>query len=272
MKKKIIIFIFVFCLIIAGLIIPDEFYANLFNKEDENVNYVDSCLVYLLNSDDKLVGVNIPLEHEIEDEFVTTWNLLTVDVPSDYTSPIYFSTQVISKEINDGIMKLNITEDFNVETTRATLECLVYNFCKSGVEKIELFIEGNVVNEVSGIHFDYLSKELGVNLVYESTDILNTIDLTVIYEYENYQLPVTYYVEDSTEVITFLVDKSLNLIDEVGNIDYTNDITFEVVGTKLDINVANYENFNKEVLNTLKSSLNCYYNFEEITINGLAIW
>ena len=168
-------------------------------------------------------------------------------------------------------MKLNITEDFNVEVSRSTLECLVYNFCKEDVEKIELSVEGNIVNEVNGVHFEYLSRDLGVNLVYESLDILNSIDLTVIYEYEEYQLPVTYYVDDNTDVVTFFVDKSLNLIDEVGNIDYTNDISFELTDKKLEINVANFESFNKEVLNTLKSSLTSYFDLEEISINGLAI-
>jgi len=271
MKKKIIIFVFIFCLILVSLIIPNEFYSNLFNNKEQEPVYVDSCLVYLLDSNDKLVGVNIPLEKEIEDEFVTTWNLLTVDVPKDFTSPIYFSTQVITKEINNGIMKLNITEDFNVEVSRSTLECLVYNFCKEDVEKIELSVEGNIVNEVNGVHFEYLSRDLGVNLVYESLDILNSIDLTVIYEYEEYQLPVTYYVDDNTDIVTFFVDKSLNLIDEVGNIDYTNDISFELTDKKLEINVANFESFNKEVLNTLKSSLTSYFDLEEISINGLAI-
>ena len=61
MKKKIIFFVFIFAVIIVGLIIPNEFYMKLFNKETDPV-YVDSCLVYLLNDEKKLVGVNIPLE------------------------------------------------------------------------------------------------------------------------------------------------------------------------------------------------------------------
>ena len=271
MKKKIIIFIFIFGLILVSLIIPNEFYMGLFKEKTPDKVYVDSCYVYLLNEEEKLVGVNVPLENKKENEFITTWSLLTTDVPNNYTSPIYFSTQVISNEVADGVMNLNLSADFNTEVTRKSLECLAYNFCKEEVSKIQLQVEGTVINEVDGVHFDYLTKDIGVNVVYEYLDILNSTDITVIYEYKDYQMPVTYYVDETIDVITFLVEKSINLLDEVGNIDYSEDITFELSDTELNINVADFENFNTEVLNTLKSSISGYYDLETITINGLAL-
>ena len=270
MKKKILIIIVFVGLLLAGLLIPNQTYKKLFSNKDE-IKYIDSCFVYLLNEKEELVGVTVPLTEEVTDEFMTTWNLLTVDVPSNYHSPIYFSTQVINYEINGDEMLLNVSEDLLLNTSRKTLECLVYNFCVKDVNKINLQINNENIYEFDGIHFDYLSKSLGVNLTFEDSDVLNTVHLTMIYNYKDYVKPVTYFVNEDTEVITYMVMKSLLMSEELSVSDVENVITYDVTDNILNINVSSFDSFNEQVLNTIAASFSYQYDFSKILVNGLEL-
>lgn len=270
MKKKILIVFILLALVILGLIIPNNKFMNFFNKQ-EDVKYIDSCFVYLLNDDEELVGITVSLTEEVIDEFTTVWNLLTVDVPKGYHSPIYFSTQVINCEIKDDEMLLNVSEDLLIETSRKTLECLVYNFCVNDVKKINLQVNSEKINELDGIHFDYLTKNIGVNLTFEEMDVLNSKDLTMVYEYTDYVKPVTYFVNEDTEVITYLVMKSLLMSEEVNVADVADKVSYDIVDNILNVNVTSYESFNEQVLNTIASTFKENFTFNQILVNGLEL-
>ena len=270
MKKKIIIIIVLVTLIALGLLIPNQTFKNLFKNEDK-VNYIDSCFVYLLNDEEELVGITVPLTEEVTDEFQTMWNILTVDVPDNYHSPIYFSTQVIQYEVNGEEMLLNVSEDLLLNTSRKTLECLVYNFCVDDVKKINLQINNEKVNEFDGIHFDYLSKDLGVNLTFEDVDVLNCNYVTMIYEYQNYVHPVTYFVNNDTEIITYVVKKSLLMSSEVSVAELEDVVSYEITDNVLNINVSSFDSFDQQVLNTIASTIDVNYDFTQVIINGLEL-
>ena len=168
-------------------------------------------------------------------------------------------------------MLLNVSEDLLLNTSRKTLECLVYNFCVKDVSKINLQINNENINEFDGIHFDYLSKSLGVNLTFEDSDVLNTVHLTMIYDYKDYIKPVTYFINKETEVITYMVMKSLLMSEELSVSDVENIVTYDVSDNILSINVSSYDSFNEQVLNTIAASFSYQYDFSQILVNGLEL-
>ena len=117
MKKKIIIILILIVLTITLVAIPKSTYQKLFgnNKIDDSINniYETHQIVYVINSDQKLVGLKVGVSEIEEDQILQKWNLLTKEssnLPAGYVSPINQNTIMIDYQINNNILTLNLSE------------------------------------------------------------------------------------------------------------------------------------------------------------------
>lgn len=276
MKKKIILIGVVLLLIVVALIIPKERYESWFEKpNDDPVNYVDYQLLYVLNKEKQLVGIEVGLKETFTDETKDKWDLLTAKVdnlPVGYTSPIHQTTELLSYETENKVLKLNMSDDFLYSDGRSALECIVYNFCDDEIEEVELLINGDALTSFENLHFTRLSKKIGVNTIYETNKLFLSNDVTVIYHHDDYLLPVTYYYYDeNVSEITYLVIKAMSLSEEVAGVDLTELVSYELNEETLDIHVQSFDNLDENVLQTIKASLDANFTINSIVVNGVSL-
>ena len=277
MKKKIIIIVVVLLLAFIAVSLTNRKVFNIFNKKDKTntKTYDNYTTLYVLNDDDKLVGINVGDDGTIDDEVKHKWNLLTYDyhkLPKGYKSPIYVSTSLVDYKIDKNVMAMNLSDDFLYSEGRAVLECLVYNFCGNDIESLALTVDGEKITSFESMTFDYLTKDIGCNLIFETDNIFNSDDLTVIYHYEDYVLPVTYYYDCSIndfDPITYLVDKAISIDEYVSTINQKDLITYEISEKTLAFTTKSDIVLPTTVLNTLKDSISVNYDFTEISFNGV---
>ena len=92
-KIKIILLVFIFLLVGIAVSIPKKTYDKWFGKEDIDtpVENVETKLIYVKNNKDMLVGLEVPIKEENEDEIIQKWNLLTIhseNIPQGYESTV----------------------------------------------------------------------------------------------------------------------------------------------------------------------------------------
>lgn len=279
MKKKIFIVITVLLLALVAVFLTNKKAFSLFKKKDQanTTTYDNYTLLYVLNDQEQLVGIKVGTNGTIEDEVKHKWNLLTYDyhkLPKGYKSPIYVSTSLVDYKTEGKVITMNLTDDFLYSEGRAVLECLVYNFCNDEIESLALMVNGEKVNSFESMTFDNLTKSIGCNLVFETDNLFNSDDLTMIYHYDDYILPVTYYYDCSSEdfdAIAYLVNKAVSIDEYVSTIDFKNLITYEISNKSISFKTASDINLPTTVLNTLKDSVNINYDFSEIILNGVNI-
>ncbi len=278
MKKKIIVIVAMLVLAFVVFALANQKMFNLFEKADPKpVSYDNYTLLYVLNDHNQLVGIKVGTNGVIEDEVKHKWNILTYDyqkLPKGYKSPIYVSTSLVDYKTDNHVMTMNLTDDFLYSEGRAVLECLVYNFCNDEVEALALTINGEPLNMFESMNFTNLTKDIGCNLVFEAEDLFNSDDLTMIYHYEDYLLPVTYYYDCSEtdfDKIAYLVCKAMLVDEYASTIDFTGLISYETTTDTISFTI-NYDTpLSTAVINTLKDSVSVNYDFKEVLLNGVNI-
>lgn len=278
MKKKLII---IFCMLVIALIIvafANRKALNLFKKETpSDLSYDHYTLLYVMNNKNQLVGINVGTNGEITDEISHKWNLLTSDyhnLPKDYKSPIYVSTQLVNYNVKDNVMTMTLSDDFLYSEGRSVLECLTYNFCNNEVEELVLMINEEKLTSFENMTFDKISKNIGCNLTFESDNVFNTDDLTIIYHYDDYILPVTYYYDCSNsdfDAVEYLVKKAVSIDEYVSTIDYENFFEYEITDNKIAFTTINDIVLSTQTITTISDSIKINYDFTEILLNGVNI-
>ena len=154
MKKKIIIVSILIILVVVLLLIPKDVYGKIFKKNKNNEPKIEENLVYqtmyVKSMNKYLVGVKVGVKALEEDVVSQKWDILTKDVsliPSGYSSPIALSTTLLSHEVKDGVLTLNVSEDFLSSEGRLAIECLAWNFCNDEVKEIVVKINDEKILE-----------------------------------------------------------------------------------------------------------------------------
>lgn len=278
MKKKLLIIfsMLLIALIIVGIANRKAF--NLFKKDDNKpVEFEHYTLLYVMNEKDQLVGINIGTNGEITDKINHKWQLLTTNanqLPKGYNSPIYLSTQLLNYEVNDSVMTMSFTDDFLYSEGREVLECLTYNFCDDNIKELSINVNEEKLTSFESLTFDKISKNIGCNLQIEIDNIFNTDDLTMIYHYDEYILPVTYYYDCSDkdfDEVSYLVEKAISIDEYVSTIDFKNLIKYEVKDNNINFTTSDDLKLSVSTINTLSDSIKVNYNFDEILLNGINI-
>lgn len=222
MKKKIIIIVacVLGILAITAMLIPKKVYQKWFNKEEPTQSEYN-ILVYVKNNKNQIVGINVPVSNLEEDQIRQKWNIMTTNnnlIPSGYESVVSSDIELTDYLIEDNILKLQVSNNI-VEENRQSLEALVWTFVDNNIEELEIYTDEQLVTEVSDYKISKLNKEMGINYTYETLYLYESTATTIVFQEDDYILPVTYF-HLNDDVCDYIVMKILDNVD--GNVyDYT---------------------------------------------------
>ncbi len=271
MKSKIKIIILAFVLLLVGVAcaIPKTTYEKWFNndKQEELNSNIETKLVYVKNKNGLLVGLEVPVKEENEDEIIQKWNLLTVhsdNIPSGYSTTLNKNTSLDSYKLNDSILELNVSSDITSSEGRITVESLAWTFINDEIKEVKLFVDGLEVKEINNYLIRKIDKNIGVNLEYETNYLYEANATTLVYYEQDYILPVTYlHLEE--DVCSYIVEKTYNMYqkdEEVWKYEYT--LTEE----SLEVNFTEELEVEQRVLLTLSHSFDLNLDIVNLSINN----
>ena len=271
MKSKIKIIILSFVLLLVGVAcaIPKTTYEKWFNndKQEELNSNIETKLVYVKNKNGLLVGLEVPVKEENEDEIIQKWNLLTVhsdNIPSGYSTTLNKNTSLDSYKINDSVLELNVSSDITSSEGRTTVESLAWTFINDEIKEVKLFVDGLEVKEINNYLIRKIDKNIGVNLEYETNYLYEANATTLVYYEQDYILPVTYlHLEE--DVCSYIVEKTYNMYqkdEEVWKYEYT--LTEE----SLEVNFTEELEVEQRVLLTLSHSFDLNLDIVNLSINN----
>lgn len=272
MKSKIkIIFALVVLLLVGVLLaIPKTTYEKWFSNESVIDNVVneedtDSLLVYLQNTDGKLVGVNVKVDNLEDDLILQKWNLLTSssnELPNGYTSVINKDAVLNSYEIKEHVLVLDVSPEIKMSSGRSAVEALAWTFEEGEIEEIKLVVNNEPLTEINGYRINKINKKIGINLEYETGYLLESTATTVVYSMDNYLLPVTYFHLEE-DICTYIVEKTFAMFDEDSS-----EYEYELNEEALVINFSDDITLSENALETLTKSVEVNFELIKFTINN----
>lgn len=275
MKKKIIIVSILIILVVVLLLIPKDVYGKIFKKNKNNEPKIEENLVYqtmyVKSMNKYLVGVKVGVKALEEDVVSQKWDILTKDVsliPSGYSSPIALSTTLLSHEVKDGVLTLNVSEDFLSSEGRLAIECLAWNFCNDEVKEIVVKINDEKINEVNNYYFQKISKAMGVNLTYDTIDIFQANYVTITHYEDDVIKPVTYFYQSNLNQYEYVIKKVLNKDESLKELVMAKKYKYELKDKGLVISFDYSEQISDNIINTFKETFKDYDDLVSLTING----
>lgn len=271
MKSKIKIFIVVLVLLLIGVavVIPKSTYEKWFNNdkvEEKNNNDTASELVYVKNSDGLVVGLEVAIEEKIEDEIVQKWNLLTKDaslLPVGYRTTVNKDTILNSYKINGNILELYVSAEIISSDGRSTAETLAWTFSNQEIEEIKLFVDNAEVQKINDYTVSKITKNMGINLEYETSYLLESTATIVVYCKDDYLLPITYFhLED--DVCSYILEKTYSLAEDEAVWNYE----YELNEDSVVINFVNDLELNEQILMSLTYSFEANFELSKLSINN----
>lgn len=268
MKKKIIIVSVLIILIIVLLVIPRDVYKKIFGRDEvvveTPVNKVYQNM-YLKNANGKLVGVDVEVPCLEEDVTLQKWNLLTKEassLPTGYASPIVGAAELVNYEVDTNILYLNVNEAFLESEGRVAIECLAWNFCNDEITEVVVKIDGIQVSNLNNYYFKKISREIGVNLTFETAFLYEAAHVTIIKYEDKLIKPVTYFYESDNKY-EYLVNKILG-----SNWENQVNYTYEATAETLVINLLDEATYSEDVLKTLAESIKFNFKVDSFILNG----
>lgn len=211
MKKKVIIIGILIIIALLVIILPKTLFKNLLNENNEDNKAMYNVLVYVQDNNNRLVGLNVGVETLEEDQIRQKWDLLTSKndlIPDKYTSMIPETTVLNDYTIENNILTLNVSSDIQNGQGRKTIETIAWTFIENDIDSVELRVDGEVVNKIGEYTYSEISKNMGINLSYETMHIFDANYTTIVYHEEEYLLPVTYFhLKD--DITDFIIMKTL---------------------------------------------------------------
>lgn len=272
-KNKFKIIIVVVILLIVGVLlaIPKTTYESWFSNEDKVNDELTNVpaytkLVYLENSNKKIVGVNVKVDSLEEDEIFQKWNLLTANsdkLPEGYTSVINKDAVLNSYEIKEQVLVMDVSPEIKLSNGRSAIETIAWTFLNDEIEEVVLITNGEQVREIGDYRINKITKKMGINLEYETGYLLESTATTIIYSEKDYLLPVTYFHLEE-DICTFIVDKTFEKFSDQ-YFDYEYELNEEV----LVINLLEDVNLSEDALKTLTSSVEINFELIKFSVNNV---
>lgn len=269
MKKKIIFIILLIILIAVLFIIPKDTYRKIFGKDDNIPTNAyensEQILVYMCDENNQLIGVNAYVNSIEEDLINQKFDILTKKTgtfKNSYDTCINTMTSLVSYELNNDVLSLNVSKEFLESEGRRTLEQLVWTYCNDEINEIKVLVEGEAINSINGFYFDDLSTNMGINLTCETNFIFEAKTTTVIEYIDDIIKPVTYVYKDLDEC-DFIVSKLFNEIYKNKEYDYV--ISTDSIIIDLSVETSLSENLKKSIVETIKYNMN----ISNIQVQGL---
>jgi hypothetical protein len=230
-------------------------------EEHVHAKVKEEYLIYVADFNDYLFPLNIVLEKEendgisiyeddikteLDEVIYTTFSLLTNYsnyLPIGVTTSIPPSTQLISYELNDRELTLNLSNSFlnyNEVDEKNIIKILTYTFTHmNAIDRVKIVCEGKKINFKSTEKVVFSQSDFALNVYFNDFN-LNETNFIIIYYYTElednmYLVPVTVYdkvVENKEEQIKMHLTRSnslpvISLIDENEIEEYSLDAFFD---------------------------------------------
>ncbi len=139
-------------------------------------------------------------------------------IPNNFKKIIPENTKVISKDLTDGLLKINFSKEFlNIEeeNEEKLIEAVVFSLTEiKDVKKVMIFVEGEVLKELphsKKILPNVLDRSYGINKVYELESMKDIAKVTTYYvskmEGYSYYTPVTTITNSKNEKVEIIIEK-----------------------------------------------------------------
>lgn len=242
------------------------------NLEIENITNLKTDTIYLLNKDNYLTKVDIFLDSKNQKDKI--YNIVeclkkTKNLKSNYKGYIPKNTKIISLDIKDKTIYIDLTKDFNESDINISVPGLVKSLLEiKNIDKIDLKVEGKYLENYNRL----LAKDIAINKKYYLNDRKNINKVVIYYLTEdNNYIPVTKYLNDKREKIEIIVDELTNNTD-FNLISYLNSNT-RLINYKEENNVL-LLNFNKYLIddkniidyNLLELSYSIFDNYDVYSV------
>lgn len=215
----------------VALLIVSILYFFPSNEEAINisktVDYIDAKLspVYLLNKDNYVVRTSITTENtdtlKLAKELISSLTIGSVKqdyIPKNLEPIIPKNTKVLEISLKDGLLKVNFSKEFlNVDKDmeEKLIESLVYTLTEiDGIDELMIFIESELLEVLpqSKISINNpLTKEFGINKVYNITNIKNLTKTTIYYigkeEDLVYYIPITKINNNNENKVEIIINE-----------------------------------------------------------------
>lgn len=224
MKYKVVIGALITMSLVAGLV----YLKNDDSKKETSLKHSTNYQTVVFKDDDNLlVPIEVDLRQELEPDGQYR-NILEIMKSKDFEylglHPILDSNlQVNAIAINDKSLTFDFSDNLYVKNNQEALdifEALAYVFCVDGVEKINLKIDGNDVDQLenSTIPTSCITDRLGINNFETTTNYLYKTTPIVVYNTKTinnreYYVPVTKRIETEDNDIDTKVSLMLKEIE-----------------------------------------------------------
>lgn len=242
---------------------------NLEGKESiEYTNYHTTHEIFMVNKDNYVARTNVLLEEdEIESkvrgilEYLVIGGKKESSIPNGFRSIIPSGTEIKSIEIKDKLLKIDFSKEIleiDESLEEKMLESIVYSLTSiDEISGILIYVEGElltVLPKSKTVLPSILTRDLGINKVYDLTDTQNITKTTVYYIGKNND---SYYYVPVTKVDNSDKDKVKVIIDELSS------------GPTYEDNLMSFMNSNTELLNYEIKENNMYLTFNNHILNNL---
>lgn len=228
------------------------------NLELEEVINMKTNRAYLLNKDNYLTKVNIYLDSNKQEEqvkyMVEYLKKNNKRIERGYKGYIPEKTNILSIEIKDNILYLDLSKDFLEENIKVTVPGLVRSLLSiKSIDRVDLKVEKEYINNYDKL----LDDKIAINEEYNINNRKNISEVVIYYlTNDNNYIPVTKYLNDDREKIEIIVDElkesnNSNLISYLNNNLKLNDYEEEN-----DVYILNFNDYLNEDKTTKEYLLN----------------
>ena len=246
---------------------------NVINLEGkESIEYInnenDTHEIYMVNKDNYVARTMVLLnETDLETKVREILEYLIIggkkesNVPNGFRSIIPSGTEIKSIEIKEGLLKINFSKELleiDKELEEKMLESIVYSLTSiNEIKGILIYVEGDLLTVLPKNKINLpsiLTRDIGINKVYNLIDTKDIVSTTVYYIGENndnyYYVPVTKIENNSS-------DKIKIIIDELSS------------GPTFENNLMSFLNVNTELLNYEIKDKSMYLTFNDYILNSI---
>ena len=139
-------------------------------------------------------------------------------IPNNFKKVIPKNTKVISKDLEDGLLKINFSKELllvDEENEEKMLESIIYSLTEiKDVKKIMIFIEGELLKELPHSKKtlpNTLDRSFGINKVYDISSMKDITKVTTYYVSKadgyNYYTPVTIITNTKKEKVEVIIER-----------------------------------------------------------------
>lgn len=194
----------------------------------EIIEYVERAKlheIYMVNKDNYVARTNVLLnENDTESKIRIMLEYLIIggkkesNIPNGFRPIIPSGTEIISVELKDKLLKINFSKEIleiDESLEESMLESIVYSLTSiDDIKGILIYVENELLTVLPKSKIKLptiLTRDIGINKIYDLTDIKNICKTTIYYISKNnddyYYVPVTKIDNDNEEKIKVIIDE-----------------------------------------------------------------